>query len=418
METDDFCKIKSKFPESDGDKKVKDCLLDHMEISVSEAEKRATGTLNIRDFYTVYLIETKVTDSEWKGTLVNSCSLWRRYSEFELLRSDLEMSYPYIVMPTLPEKKVMYAWQKAATDTFDPDFVDRRRVGLESFLLRVASHPILSHDALFMSFLQKEDGWRETLKETGYLLFAESRFKAFSVSVRLKQPDKRFESIKNYGGELQSHMGELLRVRAKLASSLFNLHRLHANYGRVFSEWSAIEKEMGDGLQKAGHYLDSLALGVDSILEEEELIADQFKEYLFFGGALQNVCKRREALQLEVEQAEGLVSAKSQEKEKVQLGKVGLMCRLFGSVDTDEVRELKVSALDERIEEGRSSVKVARDRLNTFSGKALVDIERFQSQKAVDLRETLASYIVLQIKMSRKGLQTWIRICKCLESIP
>ncbi|XP_046408234.1 sorting nexin-4-like [Ischnura elegans] len=418
MESDDCNKNQSKLLEGDGDKKPKDCLLGHMEISVSEAEKRATGTLNIRDFYTVYLIETKVTDSDWKGALINSCSLWRRYSEFELLRSDLEMSYPYIVMPTLPEKKVMYAWQKVATDTFDPDFIDRRRVGLESFLLRVASHPVLSHDALFMSFLQKEDGWRDTLKESGYLLIAESRFKAFSVSVRLKQPDKRFESIKNYGGELQSHLGELLRVRAKLAGSLFNLHRLHANYGRVFSEWSAIEKEMGDGLQKAGHYLDSLALGVDSILEEEELIADQFKEYLFYGAALQSVCKRREALQLEVEQAEGLVSAKSQEKEKVQLGKVGLMSRLFGSVDTDEVRELKVSALDQRIEEGRSSVKAARDRLNTFSGKALVDIDRFQAQKAIDLRETLASFVILQIKMSRKGLQTWIRICKCLESIP
>lgn len=29
----------------------------------------------------------------------------------------------------------------------------------------------------------------------------------------------------------------------------YSLYKLHANYGRVFSEWSAIEKEMGDGLQ-------------------------------------------------------------------------------------------------------------------------------------------------------------------------
>jgi len=28
-----------------------------------------------------------------------------------------------------------------------------------------------------------------------------------------------------------------------------SLHKLHANYGRVFSEWSALEREMGDGLQ-------------------------------------------------------------------------------------------------------------------------------------------------------------------------
>ena len=39
--------------------------------------------------------------------------------------------YPFIVLPPLPEKRVMFSWQKVATDTFDPDFVDRRRAGLE-----------------------------------------------------------------------------------------------------------------------------------------------------------------------------------------------------------------------------------------------------------------------------------------------
>jgi hypothetical protein len=40
----------------------------------------------------------------------------------------------------------------------------------------------------------------------GYLQLAESKLKALSVAVRLKQPDKRFESIKNYGNELQVHL--------------------------------------------------------------------------------------------------------------------------------------------------------------------------------------------------------------------
>ncbi|XP_024874364.1 probable 18S rRNA (guanine-N(7))-methyltransferase, partial [Temnothorax curvispinosus] len=62
--------------------------------------------------------------------------------EFELLRAYLEISYPYIVVPhivlPLPEKKVLYAWQKVTTDTFDPDFVDHRRAGLEPLFLDVA----------------------------------------------------------------------------------------------------------------------------------------------------------------------------------------------------------------------------------------------------------------------------------------
>ena len=41
----------------------------------------------------------------------------------------------------------------------------------------------------------------------------------------------------------------MLKCRAKLASRLHGIHKLHAGYGRIFSEWSAIEKDMGDGLQ-------------------------------------------------------------------------------------------------------------------------------------------------------------------------
>ena len=48
---------------------------------------------------------------------------------------------------------------------------------------------------------------------------------------------------------LQNNIGNVLRVRASLAERLYGIHKLHANYGRIFSEWSAVERDMGDGLQ-------------------------------------------------------------------------------------------------------------------------------------------------------------------------
>ncbi|KMQ94683.1 sorting nexin-4-like protein [Lasius niger] len=357
-----------------------DCLLDHMEISVVEAEKRANKALNLREFYTVYLIETKIIDPDFKNALTRISSLWRRYTEFELLRAYLEISYPYIVLPPLPEKKVLYAWQKVTTDTFDPDFVDRRRAGLENFLIRVASHPILSRDKHFMGFLQQKDDWRESVKETGYLQIAESKLKALSVAVRLRKPDKRFETIKNYGIELQ----------------------------------------------KSGHYLDSLAATIDTTLEEEELIADQLKEWLFGASALQAVVRRREALQLAKDEAHDALTTAFEQKEKVMQddkfscvqGKAGLMSRLFGSVDTEEVRELKILQLEQRIAQHDEAVKQVDEDLKSFSIKAMMDIERFQHQKVVHLKEILAAYCVLQFKLARKGLQAWQHIKGCLESMP
>lgn len=79
----------------------------------------------------------------------------------------------------------------------------------------------------------------------------------------------------------------------------------------------------------------------------------------------------------------------------------------------------------------------------------MMDIERFQHQKVIDLKETLAAYCVLQFKLARKvdikfnnnlyskcylihaefddyigcflliqGLQAWQHIKDCLESMP
>jgi sorting nexin-4 len=42
------------------------------------------------------------------------------------------------------------------------------------------------------------------------------------------------------------------------------------------------------------------------------------------------------------------------------VGKTGLMSRLFGSVDTEEVREMKVNLLEQKIQEGKISVYSAQ----------------------------------------------------------
>lgn len=49
---------------------------------------------------------SRITDPDMPGYGEPPSSLWRRYSEFELLRNYLEVMYPYLVIPPLPEKRV------------------------------------------------------------------------------------------------------------------------------------------------------------------------------------------------------------------------------------------------------------------------------------------------------------------------
>lgn len=80
---------------------------------------------------------------------------------------------------------------------------------------------------------------------------------------------------------LRKHLSLLFQ---RVADRLYGVYKVHGNYGRVFrcellaeqtlfchcggkiekemcfhpySEWSAIEREMGDGLQSAGHHMDT-----------------------------------------------------------------------------------------------------------------------------------------------------------------
>ncbi|XP_068429303.1 sorting nexin-4-like isoform X2 [Clinocottus analis] len=399
-------------------------LLKKMEINVTEAEKRTgKNTVNMQETYTVYLIETRPAETVPEGgTIATPDTLWRRYSEFELLRTYLLVTYPYIIIPPLPEKRAEFVWHKMSADNLDPDFVERRRVGLENFLLRVASHPVLSNDKIFYLFLTEEKGWREAVLETGFQDKVDSRIKSLSAMFRVKNPDKRFTALKLYSDELNAVISQLLRVRAKVADRLYGVYKVHGNYGRVFSEWSAIEKEMGDGLQSAGHHMDTFAASIDDILEEEEHYADQLKEYLFYAEAVRSVCRKHELIQYELEMVAQDLASKKQQKEELATGTVrvfslkGMTSKLFGQ-ESQEQRESRLAALELSIREGEEVLKERNSECQEFVRAAWEDIGRFKEQKDRDLREALISYAIMQISMCKKGIQVWSNAKECFNKM-
>ncbi|XP_034059955.1 LOW QUALITY PROTEIN: sorting nexin-4-like [Gymnodraco acuticeps] len=399
-------------------------LLRKMEINVAEAEKRTgKNSVNMQETYTVYLIETRPAETvPVGGAPAAPDTLWRRYSEFELLRTFLLVTYPYIIIPPLPEKRAEFQWHKLAADNLDPDFVERRRVGLENFLLRVASHPVLSNDKIYFLFLTEEKGWREVVLETGFQDKVDSRLKSLSAMFRVKNPDKRFTAMKQYSDELNTVISQLLRVRARVADRLYGVYKVHGNYGRVFSEWSAIEKEMGDGLQSAGHHMDTYAAQIDDILEEEEHYADQLKEYLFYTDAVRSVCKKHELIQYELEMAAQELVSKKQQREELATGTVrvfslkGMTSKLFGT-ESQEQRESRLAALEQSIQEGEEMLKEKNTECKEFVQMAWEDIERFKEQKDKDLREALISYAIMQISTCKKGIQVWSNAKDCFNKM-
>ena len=96
-------------------------LVDLLEIRVADSERRSETATKFKgpvgDGFVGYLLQTRLVDTQCRQapngasvgqSLKDSCALWRRYSEFELLRRYLAATYPECVIPPLPEKRVSH----------------------------------------------------------------------------------------------------------------------------------------------------------------------------------------------------------------------------------------------------------------------------------------------------------------------
>lgn len=406
----------------DGGKKLyfpEGALLNLMEVAVVESERRKSEIL--KEPYTVYLVESRPVENTIGYE--PGCALWRRYSEFELLRNYLMAFYPHMVMPPLPEKRINVAKLQIAHDKFDPDFIERRRQGLECFLLRLASHPVISQDAIFRGFLNQEEGWKESVAVTNWQQKVDGRFRSISASLSIKKPDQRFENIKNYAESLSTNISGILKIQQRLSEKQNSILKSHTDYGKLFSEWSAIEPEIGDVLQQAGHQMDRLSSNIESILSEEEIsYVDQLKEYLYFTESLRSIVRKQNLRQHDLEKAEEHLSVKSKQRDEIardvsaaesgeEVPATGFTLKsvstmLFGQ-ESLEVRQEKLATAEEQVKNAEETCKIAENEVNVFMDKAINDFERFKKQKVRDVNEIMENYVKSQLKINKQGLQQW-----------
>ncbi|XP_076367385.1 sorting nexin-4-like [Tachypleus tridentatus] len=402
------------------------CLFQILDIAVTESQNRKREVLfGLGDNHIVYLVESnskcksnplgvELEDGkvlELSGP-IKETAVWRRYSDFENFHKYLEITYPFIIIPPLPEKRVLHVWQKLTVDKYDTDFIDRRRAGLEKFLLRVSAHPLLSGDSVFKNFLLEENlqnvvtTERQIKKPSSTL-----SLRILNFSTDLRNHNRNVRETKVYGNELYLTLSNLLRVRTKLADREYAIHKLHENYGRVFSEWPTFEKQMANEFQSAGHYMDVYSVSISSLLDEEEEFIDQIKEYTFFAESLKSVCNYLEMKQYETEEIEDIITSKRTEQELAKNRKHSLVSKVFGrSPDSESKYNSRFSELDLEIKDLEAEVHQVKEEEKDICHKALVDIARFQQQKVIDLKEALICYVVFRIKMFRQGLAVWKNI--------
>lgn len=112
--------------------------------------------------------------------------------------------------------------------------------------------------------------------------------------------------------------------------------------------------------------MDCYAAAIDAHMEEEDVVADQLKEYLYYGQSLQSLCSRHQIAQLEVEKAETHLSLQQYHRSRSH-GQDGVLTKLWGKVtgttETHEDRQARIETAEKNVGEAQVQVETANAQL-------------------------------------------------------
>ncbi|KAL5510784.1 hypothetical protein EMCRGX_G006385 [Ephydatia muelleri] len=404
--------------QKDYQKEVRDVRL--LNVSIKGYDKKTGTGFTKEEYYAFRIItitavgEGEVSEMEAMRAALDDkrtrYEVWRRYTEFELLKHFLGTVYPYIIVPPLPEKAIK-----------------GRQQGLEIFLVRLSRHPVLNKSYWFHDFLHNPT-WKEAVTQTGFSTKAESFMQSLTLQISKNKADESIlQDMKRFSSELEETFKSLVEIRSKMIETLNSIYKVHGNYGRVYSEWAGIENTLATPLQIASGVMDSYSESIENYMDEECLrYFLPLREYIAYCESLRAVVHNHAVLQHTWDKAEQNRNARSEAKEAIEReGQAGggatpsskfsmkaLSTRLKGG-DTSHEGRLAKAVQD--LHDAEEAVGVARRELEAFTEKARVDYERFCVQRTADFRSLLVNYVQLQMHVHRKGITTWEKMKQGFE---
>ncbi|KAG6335803.1 hypothetical protein ID866_3281 [Astraeus odoratus] len=277
---------------------------DDVEIVISDAQKT---TVNSATPYITYVIHAGTAEAR------------HRYSEFESLRSNLVKLYPTLIIPPIPSKQSISEYAtKPAKAKEDAAMIARRKRMLQTFLNRIARHPILSNEHVFHRFLDGEVSWTEVLHSPPLSLVpknvlkapshnpidptASSAYQALpnpSATHPLRHPDQRFIDSEMFTNKFASHlsgpMEKFWDILLTAPEHDVESAQDYSELGAVLNGFSLNESgALASAIEKMGQATDSTYMSTTRLLQElEQNWAEPLHEYTQFASIIKKLLAYR-----------------------------------------------------------------------------------------------------------------------------
>ncbi|KAL0580602.1 Sorting nexin, cytoplasm-to-vacuole targeting pathway/endosomal sorting [Marasmius crinis-equi] len=297
-----------------------------IEILIVDALKTSAGSASP---YITYIIQT--------GNVRAS----HRYSEFESLRSNLAKLYPTLIIPPIPSKQTIgdYAVKQAKAKE-DAAMIARRKRMLQTFLNRLAKHPILSNEHVFHRFLDGEVSWTEVLNSPPLTLLPKNILKAPahnptdqevspayaalpnpSAAHPLRNPDQRFLDSEAFTNKFAVHLsGPMEKVTRRTVKRWSDYAQDHSELGAALNGFSLNENApLSASIEKTGQAIDATYMSTTKLVQElEQDWAEPLNEYSQFSSIIKKLLAYRHQKHVQYEMTQDALETKREQQEELE----------------------------------------------------------------------------------------------------
>ena len=379
----------------------------HCQVNVTDPEKKGDGIIGAHITYKV------ISSLELAPSSVTQSTVFRRYNDFLWLHETLSVAPAYsgFLIPPIPDKGMI--------GRFGEDFVEDRRRGLELFLRRILTHPVLRHAEDVRTFLQaneqsfavtrsakKRPASSSAANPTGVVSFLKERVSDISSAFQSAKAHDRSpddvacEKAADYAMALEHELIELHNQIEMMIKREKNVARNWIDFGLSASVLGAAEGENGD---KSLHQVfallaslsDQVAVQTAAKVEmERQGMRDVIKDHIRLSDAVEQMMKLR-----------AHVSA-----------------QYYSALQTLEQRQNKASVKDAAanarlVAEAQQTVNQRQSELSDTTQRARVEFARFQKEKSRALKDAVRHFVKVQIAHAKVITASWEQMLPDLENI-
>lgn len=362
---------------------------EYLEISVSDPQKHHESI----NSYITYNVNTNTNKTDFE---FGQKSVIRRYNDFRWMHSQLVEHYPGCIVPPLPEKLVV--------GRFSPEFVETRRRNLEKFLQRVSQHPDLGYANAFRTFLQADDTVLQNEKlnnggnnnttatsPTGFLnLMNKSFTKAVTnVDIISHPDDTKVEEMITYVNKLDIQFQTVAKQSRALVSKNRELHQNLFDFGlSIVLLGQDEEGSVADGCKNLGHTADKLSVFTGQYAE---------KSALHFDDPISEYCRIIAAVKLAYQKRKEALSNYSYTKTDYENKKI----KHSGMVAMGK-EESKIRQGESKMHEASQALDESKKTFELINSRFLDEFARFQREKADDMKQTMVTFVKLQMDFHKQ----------------